>query len=206
MSEEKIVIKQGYPYSAMTYGYAVFLVVGACLVAIKFEGLPTLLSIPLFVLGLYLFVVRREFILDLENDRFKSANSFLGMKLGNWSSIADIKGITIKYTILTDKRKNQQYGGILPVAIFDLARSNPNQYNKDETWLVHIFDATGNSSRILNTGKTEALTALIHILNKNKEAKPYLAHYRKDYELKKAALSQGKLELVTPKPKRGKYY
>lgn len=127
--------------------------------------------------------------------------------MGSWRNISEIKAITIKYTILTDKQKGaNQYGLMTPYGIMGIARFSPNQYQRDETWLVDLYDKNNNKAQILNTGKAEALTAIIHLLNTNHDAKPYLAHFRKDYELKRKELALGILELVTPKPKRGKYY
>lgn len=208
MSQENIkVFKQGYPFSPAAIGYGITALVAAFIIIFQFNGIYKVISIPFMLIGIYLFFVRRELIIDLDNNQLKIADSVLKVKFGSWKPIAEIKGITIKYTILTDKQKGANQPGLLtPMTIFNLARWNPNQYQKDETWLVNIYDSGNTPTQILNTGKTEALTALIHILNKNQTAKPYLAHYRKDYELKRAELAQGKLELVNPKPKRGKYY
>lgn len=199
--------KQGYPFSPSAIGYGITAITIGVIMIFQFSSFLKLLSLPFFFVGIYLFFVRRELILDLKSDQIKIADSVLSMKLGTWKKIADLKGVTIKYTILTDKQKGaNQYALLSPYGIMGLVRFSPNQYNRDETWLIKTIDKDGNQKQILNTGKEEALTALIHILNKNKEIKPYLAHYKKDYELKRAELAQGKLELVTPKPKRGKYY
>ena len=208
MSHENIkTIKQGYPFSPSAVGYGITALVIAAVATYQLNDIYKLITIPFYLIGVYLFFVRRELILDLNNNRFKLADSVLGLKLGSWHNFSEIKGITIKYTILTDKTKGaNQYALMTPYGIMGIARWSPNQYKKDETWIVKTYDSNRKAIQILNVGKEEALTALIHILNKNKEAKPYLAHYRKDYELKKAELSKGKLELVTPKPKRGKYY
>lgn len=208
MTNETIkTFKQGYPFSPPVIGYGITAILISIILFFQIDQLMLLIAIPFLITGIYLFFVRRELILDLENNRYKLADSVFGLKLGTWQNIKDIKGLTIKYAILVDNKKGATQPGLLnPFAVGSLARFYPNQYNKDETWLVNIYDTKGNKVQILNTGKNEALTALIHILNKNKEAKPYLAHYRKDYELKRSELALGKLELVNPKPKRGKYY
>lgn len=205
-SENMKTFKQGYPFTPPVLGYGLTAIVAGLVLIFQIEAIMYLISIPFILIGTYLFFARRELILDLENDRYKVADSVFGIKLGSWQDIKDIKGVTIKYTILTDKQKGATQPGLLtPFTALGLARWNPNQYNRDETWLVHTYDSKKNSKQILNTGKKDALTALIHILNKNKETKPYLAHYRKDYELKRAELSKGVLELVTPRKTR-KYY
>lgn len=208
MSNENIkTFKQGYPFTPPAIGYGITAMIIGVIMSFQMKALFSLIAIPFLLIGIYLFFVRRELILDLKNDRYKTADSVFGIKLGSWQNIEDIKGVTIKYTILTDKQKGATQPGLMtPFTALSLARWSPNQYNKNETWLVNTFDSKGNKTQILNTGKEDALTALIHILNKNKEVKPYLAHYRKDYELKRAELSKGVLELVNPKPKRGKYY
>jgi hypothetical protein len=123
----------------------------------------------------------------------------LGIKYGKWQFISSFKGVSIKYTILTDRNRSNQAGAGMATQIFAVARFSNNQYNKEETWLVHIYTQDNKKIQILNTDKKNALTAIIYLLKTEDNITPYLANCRPEFELSKPNLMKGLLTLLNPR-------
>ena len=192
--------KMGSPFQAIALSYGFILLFGGPLIIYLTSTIGLYIGLVFMLIGIYIVFLRKEFWIDLEAQVFRQTSNVLGITFGKWQYINQYKGISIKYTVLTDKNKGNQPGLIVPINIFSMARWNPNQYNKDETWLVHIYSNKHDKSQILNTNKTDALRAIIYLLNISDNIKPYLANCRPEFELNKAHLSKGQLTLLNPKP------
>lgn len=105
-------------------------------------------------------------------------------------------GITVKYTLLSDKGADKIGNGV-PPAIFASGRYYDNQYNKQESWIVNLIDKKGEKVLLISTDKQNALDIITVILTVEKNLKPFLSNYRKEFELSKDAIMKGKVVLLS---------
>jgi hypothetical protein len=154
-----------------------------------FGGMLTLLAV-------YMCFLRSEIWVDSENKKIKFVSSLFGMKWGYWILLENYAAITIKYTLLTDKGYDKVGGGL--TSIFPMSgRFYNSQYNKQESWRVHLIDKSGEKFLLISGSKQDAIEIINLVIANGKQIKPFLSNYRREFELSIDAIKQEKIVLLS---------
>jgi hypothetical protein len=186
--------KLGYPFpfGALVMGLFVLLC-GISLLTFSY-GFGQFFGGMLTLLAVYMCFLRSEIWVDSENKKIKFVSSMFGLKWGYWILLENYAAITIKYTLLTDKGYDKVGGGLTSTIPMS-GRFYNSQYNKQESWKAHFIDYEGKKIELISGDKNEAVELINQIMGSALHLKPYLSNYRKEFELSKEALKEGKIVL-----------
>lgn len=150
-------------------------------------------GIVLMPIGAYFALVRKSLIIG--EDRFMIKTRMPFYAGGKWNDYENFKAITIKYTILNAKGGNRRGNAPQdPMKKIDLKNPNQNSEDTAETWLVHLVNQDNEKIQLINSNKQLAVKVAVMVM-KQSNLKPYLANFRKGFELNETLLKQGVLKL-----------
>lgn len=186
--------KLGYPFPFAALAMGLFILLGGILLLILSEGFFQFLGSMFVLLSTYMCLLRSELWIDAENKKIKFVSSLSGVKWGKWVLLENYLAITIKYTLLTDKGADKMRGGVTHIFL-PSGRYYNNQYNKQESWRAHLIDKKGEKIELVSGDKNIVVDIMNQIMNSASHINPYLSNYRKEFELSKEALKEGKIVL-----------
>jgi hypothetical protein len=188
--------KLGYPYPFAVLTMGLFILLFGIALLIFSYGFAQFFGLMLMLLAVYMCFLRSEIWIDNENHQVKFVTSLFGLKWGVWELLEHYAAITIKYTLLTDKGYDKVGGGI--TSIFPMSgRFYNSQYNKQESWRVHLIDKSGEKFLLISGSKQDAIEIINLVIANGKHLKPYLSNYRREFELSIDAIKQEKIVLLS---------
>lgn len=186
--------KLGYPFPFGAFVMGLFLLLCGIALLIFSYGFGQFFGGMLLILSVYMCFLRSEIWIDKENQKVKFVTSLFGIKWGYWNLLDAYVAITIKYTLLSDKGYDKIGGGVTPIFAMS-GRYYNNQYNKHESWRAHFIGKDGDKTELIGGDKQDAVELINQIMNSASHIKPYLSNYRKEFELSKEAIMEGKIVL-----------
>lgn len=182
----------GYPFQFSIMGFGYTFLLAPIFISFFFLSGGLVAAVFLIPIGSYLVFIRKRLLIS--NEGYQIEQRILHFKWGKWINFSTCDAIIIKYTILNASRGNRGNAPKDPMKKIDLKQPNQHSSDTNETWLVHLIDNQHNKTLLINTHKTKALEVVQQIMHRS-SLKPYLANFKKGFELNETSLNSGIIQL-----------